>query len=219
MRVDRGDTTRFRNWRRTMAAISQRVVEALEAGETDRFVWDDRLDGFGVRVYPSGRKKYLIQWKREGRTRRLVLGSHPLMKAERARRLAIDTLAAVSRGEDPAAERDHAKASPTVAALCASWLALGSGPTGKPKRASSLAHGPIADRGARRSRHRCLEGPQRHRSPHPRPGREDRHRRHRGRREFEGRPRARRIVKGGPGVAHGPCGWLPRSWPMRSGRG
>ena len=122
-----------------MAAISQRVVEALEAGETDRFVWDDKLDGFGVRVYPSGRKKFLIQWKREGRTRRLVLGSHPLMKAERARRLAIDTLAAVSAARTRLPNAITARASPTIAAFCASWLALGSGPTGKAKRASSLA--------------------------------------------------------------------------------
>ena len=35
--------------------ISRRTVEALKV-ETDTVFWDRELVGFGVRVYPSGRK-------------------------------------------------------------------------------------------------------------------------------------------------------------------
>ena len=48
-------------------------------------------------------------------------------------------LAAVSRGEDPAADRDAARSSPTVAEACDRWLALGVGPKGRQKRPSTLA--------------------------------------------------------------------------------
>ena len=80
-------------------------------------VWDSELRGFGVRVYPSGAKKYLLQWKRDGRTRRLALGSHPLVKTDAARAKALDALARIERGEDPAEERDARKADRTVAEL------------------------------------------------------------------------------------------------------
>jgi hypothetical protein len=55
-------------------AIAAKLVAALEPEPRDLFVWDSSLKGFSVRVYPSGAKKYLVQWKREGRTRRLCSG-------------------------------------------------------------------------------------------------------------------------------------------------
>ena len=85
-----------------------------------------------------GRKSFVVQWKRDGRTRQIMLGQAPMMKAEEARRKAVEVLAVVGRGEDPAASRDAAKASPTVAEWCDRWLALGVGPQGKPKRPSTL---------------------------------------------------------------------------------
>jgi integrase len=119
--------------------ITQKVVEALKASpEQDLFRWDDQVEGFGVRIYPSGTKKFVVQWKRDGRNRRLVLGTYPMMKAEEARKAAITALAAVAEGHDPAAERDARKTSPTVAELCKRWLEIGTGPKGKPKRPSTL---------------------------------------------------------------------------------
>ena len=121
--------------------VTQKSVEQL-AGAADRdvFLWDTALAGFGVRVFKStGRKTFVVQWKRDGRTRQVTLGTYPMVKAEPARRKALAVLAAVAAGQDPAAERDAANASPTVAELCDAWLKLGIGPAGKPKRASTLA--------------------------------------------------------------------------------
>ena len=121
--------------------VTQRAVDQLE-GDADRdvFLWDEALSGFGVRVFKStGRKAYVAHWKRDGRTRQITLGSHPTLKAEAARRKALTALAAVAAGQDPAAERDAAKASPTIADVCAAWLKLGTGPAGKAKQASTLS--------------------------------------------------------------------------------
>ena len=40
--------------------ISRRTVEALRV-EKDTVFWDSELSGFGVRVYPSGSKYYVVQ--------------------------------------------------------------------------------------------------------------------------------------------------------------
>ena len=110
-----------------MPKITAKLVAALEPEAGDVFVWDSELRGFGIRVYPSGAKKYLVQWKRDGRTRRFGLGSHPLLKTDAARAKALDTLARIERGEDPAEERDARKADRTVAELLDLYLAEGAG--------------------------------------------------------------------------------------------
>ena len=40
--------------------ITEHTVAALSAGK-DTVVWDRALTGFGVRVYPSGAKVYVVQ--------------------------------------------------------------------------------------------------------------------------------------------------------------
>src|SRR3954447_24405317 len=108
-----------------MPKLTKRVVEAFPPAAGDLFVWDDELPGFGLRVYPSGTRKYLLQWKRDGRTRRLVLGTHGPLTCEQARAAALAALGRVARGEDPAEDRDRGRRDPTVAALAELWLAEG----------------------------------------------------------------------------------------------
>lgn len=59
-----------------MPRLTKRVVDAARPGDKDLFVWDDELRGFGLRVRPSGRKFYVAQRKRDGRTVRVMLGEH-----------------------------------------------------------------------------------------------------------------------------------------------
>ena len=40
--------------------ISKRTVDALSVEEKDAVFWDRDLPGFGARVYPSGRKVYVV---------------------------------------------------------------------------------------------------------------------------------------------------------------
>lgn len=98
--------------------LTKRNVEAAKPAERDVFVWDESLPGFGLRVLPSGKRGYLIQYRAKGRTRRLALGLHGVLTAEQARRTAADLLSEVRRGADPSADRSAARHAPTVAELC-----------------------------------------------------------------------------------------------------
>src|SRR5262252_2303994 len=103
-----------------MARLTKRLIDQVQAQAVDRFVWDTLLPGFGVRVLPSGRKTYLIQYRDvHGRTRRYALGAHGVLTPEQARALAQEALARVRAGDNPSQERQAARQAVTVAQLAA----------------------------------------------------------------------------------------------------
>ncbi len=57
-----------------MAKLSKRVVDQAEPGAADYFIWDDELPGFGLRVFRSGKRSYLVQYRAGGRSRRFTVG-------------------------------------------------------------------------------------------------------------------------------------------------
>ncbi len=97
-----------------MTKITKRSVDAAAPGEQEFFLWDEELKGFGLRVYPSGRKMYLAQFRAGGRLRRVNIGLHGVLTPDTARTEAMKHLSDVRRGSDPASERDRRKASPTM---------------------------------------------------------------------------------------------------------
>ncbi len=126
-----------------MAKLTKRVVDAAAVREKDYFIWDDELPGFGLRVFASGKRSYLIQYRAAGRTRRYTIGFHGIWTAETARQEAKVQLGRVAQGDNPSEERllDHQAV--TVKELCAMYLKdleagliLGKG--GRPKKATTI---------------------------------------------------------------------------------
>src|SRR6056297_246196 len=105
-----------------MFRLTKRSVEALEIRDRDYIEWDRDVAGFGVRVYPSGKKTYLIQYRSGRRTRRYTIGSHGVLTADQARAEAKRLLGDVLRGEDPSGTRRDRRQAPTVKALCERFL-------------------------------------------------------------------------------------------------
>ena len=103
--------------------INNRTVNAL-AVETDTVFWDRRLAGFGVRAYPSGARVYIAQARGPSGTRRVTLGRHGVVYADKARRRAALAIARIVAGEDPVPQRTAAKAGagPTVAEVAERYL-------------------------------------------------------------------------------------------------
>jgi integrase len=100
-----------------MSKLTKRTVEAAEVKLSEYFVWDGELPGFGLRVLPSGRKGYVVQYRAGRRSRRISLGPSTVITCEQARNRAITIIAAARNGEDPAAKRDADREAITVTEL------------------------------------------------------------------------------------------------------
>lgn len=126
-----------------MAKLTKRIVETAEVREKDYFIWDDELPGFGLRVFASGKRSYLIQYRAAGRTRRFTIGLHGIWTAENARQEAKAQLGRVARGENPSEERQLDHKAITVKELCTLYLndmnaGLIMGKGGRPKKRSTI---------------------------------------------------------------------------------
>ncbi|WP_315806841.1 MULTISPECIES: tyrosine-type recombinase/integrase [unclassified Bradyrhizobium] len=126
-----------------MTKLSKRIVDAAEAREKDYVIWDDELPGFGLRVFTSGKRSYLIQYRSAGRSRRYTIGQHGVWTPELARKEARIQLGRVAQGDNPAEERQLDHRAITVKELCDLYftdlkagLILGKG--GRPKKASTI---------------------------------------------------------------------------------
>jgi integrase len=100
-----------------MAKLTKRVIEALEPRACEYFEWDDELPRFGVRVLPSGRKSFVVQYRANRRSRRMNLGTFGIVTPDAARGKALQALAKVEGGEDPMDERRAREQAITVAEL------------------------------------------------------------------------------------------------------
>lgn len=87
--------------------LTKRSVEGLTIEAKDYFVWDSEMAGFGVRVFASGRKSYLVQYRASGRSRRKSIGRHGVLTADEARTEARKLLGDVAKGGNPAEERQQ----------------------------------------------------------------------------------------------------------------
>src|SRR5262245_22251702 len=83
-----------------MAKLTKRVVDAAEVRAREYFIWDEHLPGFGLRVLPSGRKRYTLQYRAGRRSRRISLGPSTVLPCEQARSRAITIIAATKNGDE-----------------------------------------------------------------------------------------------------------------------
>ena len=120
-----------------MPRLTKRTVESAKPSARDVFIWDDLIRGFGLRILPSGKRGYLIQYRANGRTRRFALGPHGVLTPEQARRRAALLLAQARNGGDPAANRDEAMHSPTMVHLAERYLAQHAHAKKKPSSAAT----------------------------------------------------------------------------------
>lgn len=98
--------------------LTKRLVDAATPRQTEYQLFDGEIPGLALRVHPNASKVYALFYRNStGRKRTLTLGRHGAITPEQARRLAKERLAEVTRGADPAGERQRVRHAPDLAAL------------------------------------------------------------------------------------------------------
>jgi integrase len=90
--------------------LTAKAISALQLlpGQNDKIYFDDAMPGFGYRLRRSGgeiKRSWVVQYRRGGATRRILLGNATVLSAAQARDQAKKVLGRVAIGEDPQAER------------------------------------------------------------------------------------------------------------------
>ena len=80
--------------------LTEARVRALKPRKVVRDIRDGKLKGFGVRVSPSGRRRFFIQCQHRGERIWKIVGDAGSMSVTEARASAVEMLAAVRRGEE-----------------------------------------------------------------------------------------------------------------------
>lgn len=109
----------------SMTKLSKRTVDAAEIRNKEYIIWDDGFPGFGLRIFPSGKKSYLFQYRHHGRTRRIAIGSYGAWTPDKALKRAVKLRDDVNDGRDPSSERHAIAKDISVSALCDIYLGTG----------------------------------------------------------------------------------------------
>jgi integrase len=105
-----------------MPALTKRLVDAAKPKETDYFLWCSSTPGFGIRIYPSGKRVFVCQVRVGRATRRIKIGIFGAYTVEQARQRAQEIIRAASEGRDPQREKSDDRNAITVAELCDNYL-------------------------------------------------------------------------------------------------
>ena len=108
-----------------MPKLTKTAVEAEKPTDKERFVWDTELKGFGLKVFPTGAKSFVLQYRTpEGRTRRYTIGKlSDSLTTDQARKIAKGLLADVTQGGDPQGTAKARREAWTVNQLLDAYLA------------------------------------------------------------------------------------------------
>ncbi len=84
--------------------------------------WDQAVTGLGLRIYPSGKKSFVLSYRSGGRKRLMVLGTFGVMTIDQARRQASKKLVSARDGNDPLDEKRRATKGQTFGDLATAYI-------------------------------------------------------------------------------------------------
>ena len=105
-----------------MASLTKRALDAAKPRERDYFLWCESTPGFGVRVYPSDKRIFIVQGPVGRRQQRHKIGQFGPFTVEQARARAEAIIRDASDGRDPRLQKQQAREELAVADLCDRYM-------------------------------------------------------------------------------------------------
>jgi len=103
--------------------LTEAAIKRALPSSAVRFLRDDQLIGFGLRITPNGAKSFIAEGRVNGRMRRFTIGPIERFSASEARLRARMLLAEMHDGKDPQAKRRAARQrSDTLAAMLDDYI-------------------------------------------------------------------------------------------------
>jgi integrase len=103
------------------------------AGAKQVYYRDAQTRGFGVAVYPTGAKTFILYRKVQGRPERILIGRWPDLPVEEARKIADQMNGAIAQGKNPAEERRQTRLEGSLENLWNRYLELHAKPHKQPR--------------------------------------------------------------------------------------
>jgi integrase len=105
--------------------LTKRLVENILPQSVDVIIRDSELQGFRLKVTPSGKRIYMLYYRNaEGRQRKPAIGEHGKITCEQARVIAKQWLGEVAKGDDPSLKKQNSYKVLSVAELAEKYLKL-----------------------------------------------------------------------------------------------
>ncbi len=114
-------------------ALTEKRIRDMRPDTGTRIEWDDQLRGLGVRITAAGVKAYVLNYRVDGRERRMTLGRVAELSLAAARKLASEEKALVRKGIDPLGQRDARRNAPLMVELFDRYLSDHARPNKKPR--------------------------------------------------------------------------------------
>ncbi len=92
-------------------------------GKSKHVLWDSDVTGFGLRIFPSGQKSFIVKYRVGAHQRFMTLGKFGVMTVDEARRRARKVFVEVADGNDPLSDRQNLRHEQTFRQLAERYLA------------------------------------------------------------------------------------------------
>ena len=80
--------------------LTKKFIDAqLYNGSAKHILWDGEVKGFGVRIYPTGKKSFVLDYRDNNRKNLMVIGSYSILTLDQARKDAKAKLADLVKGD------------------------------------------------------------------------------------------------------------------------
>ena len=106
--------------------LTKKFLDTLKPTDKRYTVFDTELSGFGVRIFPSGSRSYIIEYRgggggRSNYIKRMTIGKVNELTVQEARELGRKNLSAVRYGEDPLEARNSKRKAMNVKETIDLW--------------------------------------------------------------------------------------------------
>ena len=103
--------------------LTKKYIDAqIFNGKPQHIIWDDEVPGFGVRLYPTGKKSFVLSYRDNNRKSIMVIGNYSVLTLDAARKDARAKLVGLNEGVNPLQERQKERQGKLIKDLCAAYI-------------------------------------------------------------------------------------------------